>query len=57
MVPNLEVLNHEVIKPHVAQDSESSLIILELGPTCSQVVSKANRGKGSIAGKFQMSGI
>ena len=63
MAPNFEVLNHEVIKPRVAQDSESSLITLEVGPICSQVVSKAVNGvkataqPGSSAGKFQMSGI
>lgn len=62
MVPNPEVLNHDVIRPHVSQDSESSLITLEVGPTCSQEVSNANGVKGTVqpgstAGKLQMSGI
>lgn len=47
----------------MSQDSESSLITLEVGPACSQEVSKANGVKvkgtarpGSIAGKFQTPG-
>lgn len=45
--PAPQVLNHEVIRLQVAQDSESSLTTLEVGPTCSQAVLKANRVKGT----------
>lgn len=61
-LPAPQVLNHEVIRLQVAQDSESSLTTLEVGPTCSQAVLKVNRVKGtaqpgSTTGEFPTSGI